>query len=285
MNKKPTATTSKASQKDPIEGAQGAASSPIFGSTLGPIQQDAEMGRDCIPLPGGWELQTRGRGSTLRLADAKSGERHPLLEPDHVVDFIERMAGEVHRAHAAQEEALASARQELAALQEQMRQIVRATQAAGMTLLRTQQGHELRRLGRIEAQSEVDANAAVQAIKAKGPKDFDDFVDLDRTTSHAPPMTWPQSRDVARLHDMGPSGYLRVGLDSDNDVYVEVFDDERGQSASIEICNGGGGGGRSPQTRKALIGLMVAMEEDNAANPKLDWWALRNAPPSKKASP
>lgn len=90
------------------------------------------------------------------------------------------------------------------------------------------------------------------------------------------PMVWPQARDVGRLDDMHETGHLRVGLDSDNDVYISVFD---GASvAGLEFCNpGGGGGGASPRTRQALIALMVAMEADNAARPDRDWWALRNA--------
>lgn len=89
-------------------------------------------------------------------------------------------------------------------------------------------------------------------------------------------IQWPKARDVGRLHDMSPRGHLRVGLDGDSDVYVEVFNDQQESSASIEFCNpGAGGGGRSSRTRRALIALMVAMEADNAERPDLDWWALR----------
>lgn len=87
-------------------------------------------------------------------------------------------------------------------------------------------------------------------------------------------LPWPNERDVGRLEDMSPSGSLRVGLDNDNDVYVSVFNGEA--MAGVEFCNGGGGGGRSPRTRMALIALMVAMEADNAERPDLDWWARRN---------
>lgn len=87
-------------------------------------------------------------------------------------------------------------------------------------------------------------------------------------------VTWPQGRDVGRLEDMG-QGHMRVGLDSDNDVYVEVFCGER--STSVEFCNpGGGGGGQSSRTRIALIALMVAIEADNAERPSRDFWARRN---------
>jgi len=86
-------------------------------------------------------------------------------------------------------------------------------------------------------------------------------------------MKWPNARDVGRYGDMGPQEYLRVGLDSDNDVYVSVWDGENG--GSVEFCTPGIGGGSSPKVREALIALMVAMEEDNAAQPSKDWWLRR----------
>lgn len=85
----------------------------------------------------------------------------------------------------------------------------------------------------------------------------------------APRIQWPAGRDAGRAEDMG-EGHLRVLLDSDNDVCVAVWDGKR--SASVEFCNpGGGGGGRSSRTRMALIGLMVAIEADNAERPDLQW--------------
>lgn len=87
-------------------------------------------------------------------------------------------------------------------------------------------------------------------------------------------IKWPKARDVGRYGDMSPHAHLRIGLDSDNDVYVHVWGDDGG--ASVEFCTGGGGGGSSPATRAALIALMCAMEADNAARPDKDWWARRN---------
>ena len=84
-------------------------------------------------------------------------------------------------------------------------------------------------------------------------------------------IQWPKTRDVGRNGDMSPDAHLRVGLDSDNDVYVSVWDEHGG--GSVEFCNGGGGGGQSSRTRLALIALMVAMEADNADKPSRDWWA------------
>lgn len=91
-----------------------------------------------------------------------------------------------------------------------------------------------------------------------------------------PAIQWPIGRDVSRTEDMG-SGYLRVLLDSDNDVVVEVWNGER--SAAVEFCNGGGGGGRSMNTRVALIQLMSAIEKDNAERP------IKAAPASSSTEP
>lgn len=95
------------------------------------------------------------------------------------------------------------------------------------------------------------------------------------TDEQFPKVVWPKARDVGRIGDMGKGAHVRVGLDSDNDVYVSAWDECGG--ASVEFCNpGGGGGGQSGRTRMALIALMVAMEADNAEKPSRDWWAVRN---------
>ncbi len=38
-----------------------------------------DRSREYIPLPGGWEIQTKGAGSSYRLLDKKTGERHAIL--------------------------------------------------------------------------------------------------------------------------------------------------------------------------------------------------------------
>lgn len=84
----------------------------------------------------------------------------------------------------------------------------------------------------------------------------------------APTPEWPKGRDVARLDDMSADGHLRIVLDGDNDVNVEVYDANRKRFASVEFCNpGANGGGMSRNTRIALIGVMRAMEIDNAEVP------------------
>jgi len=93
------------------------------------------------------------------------------------------------------------------------------------------------------------------------------------TTTSPTAIQWPKARDVGRYGDMSQEAHMRVGLDSDNDVFVSVWDGAGG--ATVEFCTPGAGGGKSSETRMALIALMVAMEKDNARTPRLDWWAQR----------
>ena len=68
-------------------------------SRLPPIEVDPDMpSREYIPLPGGWEVQTKGKGSSYRLLDRKTGERHLILcnDAEFIHDFVTRMAKEVH---------------------------------------------------------------------------------------------------------------------------------------------------------------------------------------------
>lgn len=66
---------------------------------LPPVERDEAMDRTYIPMPGGWEVQTKGKGSTFRLCDTKSGDRWPVL--DHFLhEALERMAREVRSASA-----------------------------------------------------------------------------------------------------------------------------------------------------------------------------------------
>lgn len=81
-------------------------------------------------------------------------------------------------------------------------------------------------------------------------------------------IQWPKSDRVERRDDMSVTGKLTVMLQRDGDVVVNVCTDaEAGESATVEFCAGGSGGGRSMRTREALIALMVAIEADNAERP------------------
>ncbi len=96
-----------------------------------------------------------------------------------------------------------------------------------------------------------------------------DFEDL---LAAEPQVTWPRVRTTGRVGDMAPPerSHMQVILDDDNDVCVQIWDQEHGdgQLAGIEFCCPGIGGGKSPRTREALLALMVAMEEDNVAEPR-----------------
>lgn len=57
------------------------------------IERDEALDRTYIPLSGGWEIQTKGKGSTFRICDP-SGNRSPVLD-DHLHDPLERMGREI----------------------------------------------------------------------------------------------------------------------------------------------------------------------------------------------
>lgn len=116
----------------------------------------------------------------------------------------------------------------------------------------------------------------LESVNRFSPRADENFREFQAGES-APAIVWPTSRDIGRSGDMAPRErtHLRLLLDSDNDLIVEVWEhranDAYGRSASIEFCNGGGGGGSSSHTRAALLGVMVAMERDNAADPSRRW--------------
>lgn len=55
------------------------------------IERDEGMGRAYIPMPGGWEVQTKGNGSTFRICDTKTGERWAVLDK-YLHEAMEQMA-------------------------------------------------------------------------------------------------------------------------------------------------------------------------------------------------
>jgi hypothetical protein len=67
---------------------------------------------------------------------------------------------------------------------------------------------------------------------------------------------------VERLEDMSASGRLRLLQQGDGDVIISI-QQEDGQSADVEFCSPGSGGGGSPKTWVALRQLIQAMKEDN----------------------
>ena len=62
-----------------------------------PIDHDADINRFYIPLPAGWEVQTKGGGSSFRICDTKTHERVHVLD-ERLQPVIEQMAREIHAA-------------------------------------------------------------------------------------------------------------------------------------------------------------------------------------------
>lgn len=65
--------------------------------TLGPIDRDEDMDRTYIPLPGGWEVQTKGKGSSFRLCNTATGDRW-IVTDERLHKMLEQMACDVHAA-------------------------------------------------------------------------------------------------------------------------------------------------------------------------------------------
>lgn len=70
------------------------------------------------------------------------------------------------------------------------------------------------------------------------------------------------TRHQTRYEDMSPKGKLTVMVQSDGDVILHILQDD-GQSADIEFCAPGAGGGGSSRTWRALQAVHEAMREDN----------------------
>ena len=73
------------------------AAQPGAQEAIPPIERDESMDRTYIPLPGGWEVQTQGKGSTFRICNTKTGDRWPVLCKD-IHAALEQMARDAHAA-------------------------------------------------------------------------------------------------------------------------------------------------------------------------------------------
>lgn len=93
---------------------------------FGPIERDERMDRTYIPMPGGWEIQTKGKGSTFRICDPQ-GERLPIPESPYLHETLERMAREVHAAARTAITAALANQQGVAAKREAMINLLTAT--------------------------------------------------------------------------------------------------------------------------------------------------------------
>jgi len=76
----------------------------------------------------------------------------------------------------------------------------------------------------------------------------------------------PINTFIARKEDMSRDGRLRLFKQEDGDICVAVID-EYGNSAGVEFCSVGSGGGKSPKVLAALNALALAILEDNEAEP------------------
>lgn len=70
------------------------------GVVLDPIARDEAYDRDYIPLPGGWEVQTQGFGSTFRLC-SPSGDRIAITD-GRVQEELQKMALDIRAAYTCQ---------------------------------------------------------------------------------------------------------------------------------------------------------------------------------------
>lgn len=84
---------------------------------LGPIERDDSYMRTYIPVAPGWEIQTKGKGSTFRICDSTTkndGDRLAVPDSPYLHDTIERMALAIHAHRLAQEVEIERLRAEVA---------------------------------------------------------------------------------------------------------------------------------------------------------------------------
>jgi hypothetical protein len=62
-----------------------------------PIERDTGYDRSYIPLPGGWEVQTKGKGSTFRICEpGDDPDRLAIPDSPYLHDTLERMARDIN---------------------------------------------------------------------------------------------------------------------------------------------------------------------------------------------
>ena len=71
---------------------------PNHAAALAPIERDEDMDRTYIPLPGGWEIQTKGNGSSFRIADTKRDNRYAVFDTT-IHEALVQMAHDIRAAH------------------------------------------------------------------------------------------------------------------------------------------------------------------------------------------
>jgi hypothetical protein len=86
---------------------------PSFEGALPPVEYDKDMDRTYIPLPGGWEVQTKGKGSTFRIAHVQQRSRWQVLD-DRLHEPLEALARDTRAALAERDAEIANLRAQLA---------------------------------------------------------------------------------------------------------------------------------------------------------------------------
>lgn len=76
------------------------------------IERDDAYDRDYIPVGAGWEIQTKGRGSTFRLSDASGDRRLAIPDSPYLHKTLTEMAREVNNYVAALQARAESAERE-----------------------------------------------------------------------------------------------------------------------------------------------------------------------------
>lgn len=120
-------------------------------------------------------------------------------------------------------------------------------------------GHEFIR------KAQIRANEIVSAITANPVP--------QPTESELREFVFPKGNMASRMEDMSPTGKIQLVLQDDGDVGLSLITESERDGFmwnSIEFCSPGSGGGKSPETRKALLALMVAIEKDNETEPSRD---------------
>lgn len=62
---------------------------------VGPIECDDDYDRTHIPLPGGWEVQTKGNGSSFRIVGPDNFRLNITRQP-YLYEMLEKMARDIH---------------------------------------------------------------------------------------------------------------------------------------------------------------------------------------------
>jgi hypothetical protein len=83
---------------DELEATLSALTAEAGKGEYQPIERDEAYDRDYIPMPGDWEVQTKGKGSTFRLCDKIGHRRLAIPDAPYLHETLTLMAREVNGA-------------------------------------------------------------------------------------------------------------------------------------------------------------------------------------------